>query len=169
MNTVHKIVSTDEYAAEAQRLAIAQNRVLKLMYQTWWTWWLPRVGMVGFIIFCVANHFDWSLTAWFGGFLVLSIVGEWFGKRSLAKARNNRRFKGSTTTVSMDENGVDMTGEMGNSHSKWPGLLKSVSRPDGVLIQFSRLTWIWLPDSALVEGSAAEVRQLLADAELAKR
>jgi hypothetical protein len=51
MKTTHRIVLTDVYIAEAQRLSIAQNKTLKFMYQTWWAWWLPRAGMVGFIIF----------------------------------------------------------------------------------------------------------------------
>jgi hypothetical protein len=43
------------------------------------------------------------------------------------------------------------------------GLLKSVIYGNGVLLQFSRTVWIWLPDQALIEGSAADVRQLLAE------
>jgi hypothetical protein len=57
VKTTHQIVLTDEYIAEAQRLSIAQNKTLKFMYQTWWVWWLSRVAMVGFIIFCVVDHF----------------------------------------------------------------------------------------------------------------
>jgi hypothetical protein len=163
MKTTHQIVSTDDYIAEAQRLAIAQNKTLKFFYQTWWAWWLPRVGIVGFIIYFLVNHFDWSLTAEFGGFLVLSFLGEWLGRRGLAKARNRTRFKGSSTTVSMDENGVDIVGPVSNSHSKWAGLLKAVVHPNGVLIQVSRIAWIWLPDQALVEGSPEDVRKLLAE------
>jgi len=41
-------------------------------------------------------------------------------------------------------------------------VLEPVIYPDGVLIKLSRVNMIWLPDSALVEGSPAEVRQLLA-------
>jgi hypothetical protein len=33
MKTTHQIVSTDEYIAEAQRLAIAQNKALKFFYR----------------------------------------------------------------------------------------------------------------------------------------
>jgi hypothetical protein len=80
MKTTHQIVSTDEYIAEAQRLGIAQNKTLRFMYQTWWVLWVPRVVIVGFTILCVVNHVDWSLTAMFVGFLVLSFLGEWLGR-----------------------------------------------------------------------------------------
>jgi hypothetical protein len=161
MKTTHRIVLTGEYIAKVQHLSIAQNRTLRFMYQTWWAWWLPRVGLVGFIIFCVVNHFDWSVTAMFAAFLVLSFLGEWVGQRSLARARKNTRFKGSTTTVSMDENGVDVVGEAGNSHGNWSGILPPTVSPNGVLFKFSRFAVIWLPDEALVEGSPDDVRKLL--------
>jgi hypothetical protein len=99
----------------------------------------------------------------FGGFLVLSFVGEWVGKRSLAKARKKTRFKGSTSTISMDESGVDVVGEAGNSHAKWLGILPPVVLPDGVMVKFSRFAIVWLPDRALVEGSPDDVRKLLAE------
>jgi hypothetical protein len=41
-------------------------------------------------------------------------------------------------------------------------MLKPVIYPNGVPIKLSRANMIWLPDAALVEGSPAEVRQLLA-------
>ena len=163
VKTTHQFVLNDEYIAEAQHLAIAQNKTLKFMYQTWWVWWLSRVVMIGFIIFCVVSHFDWSLTAWFGGFLVFSFVGEWAGKRSLANARKKTRFKGSTSTISMDESGVDVVGEAGNSHAKWAGILPPAVHPNGVLVKFSRFAMIWLPDRALVAGSPDDVRKLLAE------
>jgi hypothetical protein len=154
---------TEEYIAEAQRLSIAQNKTLKFMYQTWWAWWLPRVGLVGFIIFCAVNHLDWSVTGMFGAFLVLSFLGEWVGQRSLAKARKRTRFKGSTTTVSMDESGVNVVGEARNSHAKWSGILPPAVYRNGVLFKFSRFAVIGLPDEALVEGSSDDVRRLLAE------
>jgi hypothetical protein len=163
MKTTHRIVLTDEYIAEAQRLTIAQNKTLKFMYQTWWARWLPRVVIVAAIIYFVVASFDWGAIALFGGFLALSFLGEWWGRCGLAKARNRVRFKGSTTTISMDENGVDVVGEAGNTHGKWSGLLPPVVYPNGVMVRFSRLAAIWLPDSALVEGSAEDVRRLLAE------
>jgi hypothetical protein len=154
---------TDEYIAEAQRLSIAQNKTLRFLYQTWWSWWLPRVGMGGFLIYCLVNHFEWSTSAILGGFLVLSFVGEWVGRRGLAKARERARFKGSTTTVSMDGNGVDTVGEAGNLHAKWLGIIPPTIYPYGVMVKFSRFAMIWLPDNALIEGSPDDVRRLLAD------
>jgi hypothetical protein len=162
VKTTHQIVLTEEYIAEAQRLSIAQHKTLKWMYQTWWVQWVARVVMGGFIIYSLLNHMD-SVAALFGVFLAISFWGEWLGRRNLAKARKNVRAKGSTSVVSMNEQGVDIDGALGNSHLKWPAMLKPVIYPQGVLIKFSRLSGLWLPDQALVEGSPADVRQLLAE------
>lgn len=162
MKTTHHLVLTEEYIAEAQRFSIAQHKTLKLMYQTWWVQWLARVVMVGFIIYSILNHM-YSVAALFGVFLAISFWGEWFGRRNLAKARKNVRAKGSTNVVSMNEQGVDIDGALGNSHLKWPAMLQPAIYPQGVLIRFSRLTALWLPDQALIEGSPADVRQLLAE------
>jgi hypothetical protein len=49
LKTTHQFVLTDEYIADAQRLMIAQNKMLKFLYQTWWMWWLPCVVVAGVI------------------------------------------------------------------------------------------------------------------------
>jgi hypothetical protein len=62
----------------------------------------------------------------------------------------------------MDENGIDIVGALGNSHRKWEAMLPPAITPDGVLIELFRVSGMWLPDRALVEGSPSDVRQLLA-------
>ncbi len=161
MKTVHRIVLTDEYIEEAQRLTIAQNRTLRFMYQTWWVWWLPRVATAGFIVFLLIAGLALDAMV-LGAFLLLTFFGEFYLRRTLAKARNRTRAKGSTTTVTIDENGIDVVGALGSSHLKWAALLSPALTPDGVLLRASRLGGTWLPDKALVEGSATDVRRLLA-------
>ena len=117
--------------------------------------------LAGILIFSLLNDLEF-VSVMIGTILLISVGGEWFGRRNLAKARKKMRFKGSTTTVSMDENGVDIVGETGNSHSKWSGMLVPAIYPHGVVIKFSRLAMVWLPDQALVEGSTVDVRTLLA-------
>jgi len=160
MRTVHRIVLSDEYIAEAQRLTIAQNRTLRLMYQTWWVWWLPRVVIVGLLGFLLIEKLTFDAVL-LGAFLVLSFFGELFSRRTLARARDRTRAKGSTTTLAMDENGIDAVGALGNTHLKWTAILPPAITPDGVLIRLSQLNGMWLPDKALVEGSPSDVRPLL--------
>jgi hypothetical protein len=162
LKTKHQFVITDEYIAEAQRLSIAQNKTLKFLYQTWWGWWLPRPIILGFIVYMFWSH-DESGAALFGFFLILSFVGEWLARRNLAKARNKVRTKNTTSMVTMDEQGVAIDGANGSSQLKWSAMLPPAIYHDGVLIKFSRLSMVWLPDKALTEGSVAEVRQLLSD------
>jgi hypothetical protein len=109
------------------------------------------------------SHFGWSFPAEFGGFLVLSFLREWVGRRSLAKARRQVRFKGSTMPISTDNDGVDVVGEAGQSHAKWSGILSRVVYPNGVMVKLTPRAAMWLPDQALTVGSPAEVRRVLAE------
>ena len=160
MKTTHRIVYTDEYIADAVRVSAAQKRRLKFLAQILRSWWLPRAGMVGLIIYLVLNGFDWSITAWIVAFLILHGVAEWLSRRRRGKALKELR-SADPITVSMDENGIDVVSKNGNSHSKWAGWSVPVIYPNGVLLKLSRLSGIWLPDQALVEGSPEDVRQLL--------
>jgi hypothetical protein len=78
---------TDDYIANAQRMAISQNKTLKFFYQTWWAWWLPRVVIVPSMIVLYLMNLE-STVALLGVILVVSFTGEWLGRRNLAKARN---------------------------------------------------------------------------------
>jgi hypothetical protein len=107
---------------------------------------------------------DWVFPTLFCGVMIaLSFIGQYMFRRNLAKARRKFRANDTTTTVSMDANGIDMLGAFGNSHTQWIAALKPVIYPNGVLVKFSRFSMLWLPDQSLVEGTPAEVRQLLAD------
>jgi hypothetical protein len=163
MKTTHQILLTDKYIAEAQRLAIAQNTVLRIMHQTWWFFWVQRLIFLGaatfFWSFGDSNFFLCFLALMFG----LSFLGPFLSRRNLAKARRQFRAKGTTTTVSMDAAGIDMQGAPGNSHLKWAAMLKPAIYSNGVLIKLSRLSIVWLPDQNLSEGAPEDVRQLLAE------
>jgi hypothetical protein len=163
LKTTHRIFVDDAYIAETQRLALAQNKALKLMYQTLWGGWLPRLVLfvcgVSFMfaeILRPAGAFSIAL-------LVLSFGGEVLKRRGLAKARKKVRTKGSTNTVTMDDQGIVTSSVFGTSRLEWTIMLPPAIYPDGVLIKLSRASMVWLPDQTLVEGSPADVRQLLAE------
>jgi hypothetical protein len=162
MRTTHRFLIDDDYITHAQRLTIAQNKTLRLLYQTWWVHWLPRIVFaLGAIVFAFIENFRY-MALLFGLFLILSFAGEMFTRRNLAKARGRLRSKGSTSIFTMDDQGLDASGFYGTSHLKWEAMLQPTVYPDGVLIKLSRVSMIWLPDSALIEGTQADVRQLLA-------
>jgi hypothetical protein len=162
MKTTHQFVITDDYIAKAQRMAISQNKMLNFFYQTWWAWWLPRVVILPSMIVLYLLNLESTMTL-LGVLLVLSFTGEWLGRRNLAKARNRVRGKGTTTTVSMDDQEIAIENANGNSHLKWSAMLQPAIYADGVLIKFSRLAMVWLPDQGLIEGSPTDVRKLLAE------
>jgi hypothetical protein len=160
MKTTHQLLLSDEYIAESQRIQIAENPGLRFIYQTWWVWWIPRIIFVGVIVFCLVIQ-QRMVAEFMAGFLIFTFFGELFGRRSLAKARDRTRSKGTTTTVSMDESGIDIDGSLGNSHLKWEALYVPVVKRDGVLLKFTKAGGLWLPDRTLVEGTSSDVRHLI--------
>jgi YcxB-like protein len=161
--TVHRIAWDDAYLAAAQRAMIAQNWFFRHIYLTWWTWWLPRVGIVGIVGWLAETgvKFDWSFYAFIAGFLLLTFFGEYWGRRSLARARARNRSRGSTTMVTMSDEGIEIVGALGSSRLKWKAPRSISVKPDGVLLMHSNLSGLWLPDSALAEGTRDDVRQLV--------
>jgi len=162
MKTTHQIVLNEEYIAESQRLGIAQITALRLMHQTWWFLWIPRGVIAGTIIYFLQNDCV-SFAVFCGVVLAGSFLGRYLFQRNLAKARRKFRAKGTTSTVSMDENGIDLLGALGNSHLKWLAVLQPAIYANGVLIKLSRVSMLWLPDRSLIEGAPVDVRKLLAE------
>ncbi len=161
MKTVHQLLLTDAYAAEAQRVVIAENLALRLIYQAWWVRWTSRAIILGGIAFCLAYGLR-SDAALFAGLLILTFVAEYWGLRSNARIRRMGRAKGTTTTVSMDESGIDIVGAFSSSRLKWEGLrYQPAVRSDGVLLKIAKTRGVWLPDRTLTEGTPSEVRQLV--------
>ena len=144
------------------RVSIAQSKRLKFLYQSGWAWWPPRVAMAGFIIYLVLYGFDWSIPATCALFFPISFLGEGLGRWRLAKIRKRLRSD-DAITVSLDENGVDVVSTNSHSHSTWAAWAVPVVYPNGVLMKMSRLSGIWLPDNALIEGSPEDVRKLLSE------
>ena len=154
----------DASIAAAQRIIIAHNMALRLVYQTWWTWWLPRFAVIGIVGGLAAEglNFHWNFYAFITAFLLLSVFGEYWAHRSLGHARARAKQKGSTTSITMSDEGIDIAGAYGSSHLKWKGLHSQVVKPDGILILFSNISGLWLPDTALAEGTPGDVRELVA-------
>jgi hypothetical protein len=161
MRTVHQIVLSDDYLAQTQRLVIQHDRKLRLTYGSWWVWWVPRMALALTMLFLLTHRM--AAVVWLpAGFIILSFAGEWSLRRGLAQARKRSRAKGSTMTVIMDAAGVNVSGTLATTDVKWPALRAPVVLSDGVLINLTPTSGLWLPDTCLVEGSAADVRQILA-------
>jgi len=161
MRTVHHLLYSDEYIAESQSVVIAQNRALRFIHQSWWVWWPPRIALVGATAICWTAQLNRAATLT-AACLLFTFWGEHFGRRSLAKARNRVREKGTTTTVSMDENGIDTVGARGSTHLKWEAVTLPVVKADGVLLMVTSASGLWLPDRTLAEGTPNDVRDLIA-------
>jgi hypothetical protein len=116
--TVHRIVWDDTSIAAAQRAMIARDWFFRVIYLSWWAWWIPRVLLVAFIGWLIVAGVKVGSTVYgyLIGFLFLHAFGEYWAHRSLARARVWNRNRGSTTTVNMSDEGIEIVGALGSSH-----------------------------------------------------
>ena len=66
---MYRIVLTDEYLEEAQRLSLAQHTTLRLMCQTAGVWWLPTVIFAAALVFLLLEKLTLAAVV-MGAFLV---------------------------------------------------------------------------------------------------
>lgn len=162
--TVHRIVWDDAYIAASQRMLIeTRNWSTRILYK-WWGWWIPRVLIAAYIVWLIASgaKVDSMSYAYFVGALLLNVFGELWIYRSLVRARSRHRNRGSTTTVTLSEGGIDTVHPLGKSHLNWKATHSTKVEADGVLLMLSSHAGLWLPDAALAEGTPDQVRQLVA-------
>jgi hypothetical protein len=94
--------------------------------------------------------------------LLLASLGQYLIRRSLGSSRRLGKAKGTTVTVSMDDNGIDIVGAFSNTHLKWEGVRHQPAvRSEGVLLRITKANGLWLPDRALAEGTSGDVRRLV--------
>jgi hypothetical protein len=72
-------------------------------------------------------------------------------------------MKGSVVTYVMDEQGMDNVSLVSSAHLQWSAFSRAITYPQGVLLKMQSRAYMSLPDKSLIEGSSADVRQLLAE------
>jgi hypothetical protein len=77
----------------------------------------------------------------------------------MMKLKGSREF-GKEVTIELSEEGLDASGSNGHSAVKWAAYPRSVRYPDGILLVRGGAIR-WLPDAALVEGSAQDALALI--------
>jgi hypothetical protein len=161
MKVAYSVPVTDEYLKDVQRLVLAQNTGLRLIYQTWWFMWPPRIVSAGFIVWmCLSDAPSFSIVALFGAVLIFTFIQPMLSRRALAKARNRNPIKGSTVTFSIDEQGVNTIVQTATRSCNGPACRQRSSIRK---VCFSRCTQEGScgPDESLVEGIPADARALV--------
>lgn len=93
------------------------------------------------------------------GLVVIPSV--WATKRGLMKKFRNRAGFGSEVTVTLSDAGIALGGDHSQATSAWSSYPTAIRFPDGILLKRPG-SIRWLPDSAIMAGSAAEATELVA-------
>jgi hypothetical protein len=160
MIAAYKVVFTDEYLEEAQRIAIAQNRTLRLLYQSQWVRWGPRVILALALIPVIMFQVYWG-AAIIAFPLLMSFLQPIHSRRSLARARRSNPVRGSETSISMNDGGLDLVSAHSHGHTDWAGVMRVTLYSNGVLLELQPRRFVWLPDQCLIEGTPEQVRSSL--------
>jgi hypothetical protein len=114
------------------------------------------------MVYFVIERF-WSTALMTGGVLALLLLASLLKGKSLDKARRNHPMKGSVMTAALDQEGLNTVGPHSNANIRWPGVLRAIAYPHGVLLKMKTRGLIWLPDLSLTEASPADARKLVAE------
>jgi hypothetical protein len=156
MKTIYRVEVTEQYLEEARRLGISQNPVMKFIFPSRWTMWPRAIIISGFMIYLyVIQQLSFPFDAFLGAMIVVSFVGPFLNRRSLARTRQRNPVKGSVLNYSMDEEGFDLVTPVSNAHLQWTAFSRAINYPQGVLVKMRTNAYIWLPDKSLAEGSVS--------------
>ncbi|RCS31319.1 hypothetical protein DEO45_01165 [Rhodanobacter denitrificans] len=92
---------------------------------------------------------------------LVAAVGVWATKQSLMMKFRRKPGFGAAVAVSISDAGVEVDGNQSWSKLEWSTYPAAVRFNDGILLKRPR-SIRWLPDSAIVDGSAAEATELVA-------
>jgi hypothetical protein len=81
----------------------------------------------------------------------------WIAKRRLRKSP----FYGQTARATLDGDGYTEVNALSNHTLSWAAFTRVIRMQDGFLLGLGPRQWHWLPDSALVNGTVAEVALFL--------
>lgn len=79
----------------------------------------------------------------------------------LARRVRKMPLTGETVDVTLDSDGFRSTTPSSEGRVAWHGFYKGVLYSDGLLLLAGPGVFHWLPDAALVQGTAVEVRELV--------
>ena len=132
-------------------------------------WWLRlpvQFGVVGLL--CAAPFAATAETSMAGRIVSFIVIFSLVFALGILATRQGLMMKfrrgpgfGTEVTVSLSDTGVEVYGHQSRSKLEWPTYPNAIRFSDGILLKRPR-SIRWLPDSAIVAGSATEATNLVA-------
>ena len=158
MRVVYAIPLTDDHLVETYAQHRTQQRAL-----LWLAWPIKIICALGLLALLALGVYAkiYALIGFSAFFLLLLAVGPrfdyWYMRR---RWRRHPQFNDSLQFEAADS-GLSYVTPKSSGTIQWSAYTSAVARPLGVLLYVTKWDYYWLPDKAITEGSAAEMRDLL--------
>jgi hypothetical protein len=158
MRVVYAIPLTDDHIVETYAQHRTQQRAL-----LWLAWPMKIICALGLLALLALGVYGkiYVLIGLSAFFLPLLAIGPrfdyWYMRR---RWRRHPQFNESLRFEAADS-GLSFFTQKSSGIIQWSAYTSAVARPRGVLLYATKWEYYWLPDSAIAEGSAAEMRALL--------
>ena len=118
-------------------------------------WWLyARVS-------AVPEFNTKAVGTWLVVWVFVAIAGVLITKWVILRRMKKKMEYGTEVTMILSGDGIEATGQHVSSKWSWAAYPRAVRFPDGILLQRDGVIR-WLPDSAIQEGTAEQVSELVA-------
>ena len=158
MRVVYAIPLTDDHIVETYAQHRTQQRAL-----LWLAWPLKIICALGLLALLALGVYAkiYVVIGVSAFFLLLLAVGPridyWYVRR---RWRRHPQFN-ETLRFDAEDSGLSYVTPKSSGTIQWSAYTSAVARPRGVLLYATKWDYYWLPDNAITEGSAAEIRDLL--------
>jgi hypothetical protein len=158
MSVVYSIPLTDDHIIETYAQHRTQQRAL-----LWLAWPLKILCALGLLALLAVGIFAKIVfvIGFASFFLLLLAVGPRFDYWYMRYRWKRHPQKDELLRVEANSTGLSFVAPKSSGTALWDVYTKAVARPSGVLLYASGWEYYWLPDKAITEGSADEMRALL--------
>ena len=158
MRVVYSIPLTQEHVVETY----AQQRTQQKSF-LWLAWPMKIVCALGLLALFALGVFA-KIYILIGGsafFLLLLGVGPRFDYWLMRRRWKRHPQFNELLRLEVTDSGLTFATPKSSGTAQWSAYTKAVARASGVLLYSGSWDYFWLPDKGIIEGSAAEVRDLV--------
>lgn len=158
MTIVYTIPLTEDHIVESYAQHRTQQKAL-----LWLAWPMKIICALGVLaLFGLGIYARIYALAAFSAFLLLLLaVGPRFDYWSMRRRWRRHPQFNEVLRIEAGDSGLVFSTPKTSGSAQWGIYTSAIAMKDGVLLYSSKWDYFWLPDRAIVEGSAADFRELL--------
>ena len=158
MSVVYSIPLTEEHAVETY--AQQRTRQKSLLWLAWPMKILCALGLLALMSVGIFAQIP-VVTGISAFFLLLLAVGPRFDYWLMRRRWRRHPQFNEVLRIEITDSGLSFATPKSSGTTLWSAYTKAVERRSGVLLYAGSWDYLWLPDKALIAGSAAEARDLM--------